>query len=304
MKPIAESELILNSDRSVYHLQLCEGEIADTIITVGDPGRVKEVSKHFDKIELKKQNREFITHTGLIGKKRISVVSTGIGPDNIDIVLTEIDALVNVDLKTRIIRKEKKSLRIIRIGTSGALQADIPVDSFVAASYGLSLDNLLHFYQPKLSKQEINIANEFSNQVIGDKGDNSKNKIHPMVIASSNDLLKLFSNNESQKLRTRDSVLKTGITVTCPGFYGPQGRVVRNKLAYPTLIDDLNTFHYKNIRITNFEMETSAIYGMARMMGHEALSLNAIVANRVLKQFSKNGHKAVQQLISFVLERI
>ncbi len=289
MKPIAESELILNSDQSVYHLQLCEGEIANTIITVGDPARVKEVSKHFDKIEVRKQHREFVTHTGYIGKKRITVLSTGIGPDNIDIVLTELDALVNIDLKTRLIKKEKKSLHIIRVGTSGALQANVPVDSFIASSYGLSLDNLLHFYQPKFSKIEINIAKEFSKQVL-----NTDSKIHPTVIAASKELLNLFVSQQIQ----------TGITVTCPGFYGPQGRVVRNKLAYPNLIDHLNTFQYKRLRITNFEMETSAIYGMARMMGHEAISLNAIVANRVLKEFTKNGNESVQKLILFTLEKI
>lgn len=296
MKPIAESELILNSDGSVYHLQLREHEIADTIITVGDPSRVKEVSKHFDKIEVKKQNREFVTHTGIIGKKRLTVLSTGIGPDNIDIVLTELDALVNVDLKTRLIRKDKRTLQIIRIGTSGALQADIAVDSFVASSYGLSLDNLLLFYQPKFSKAELNIAVEFSKQVL-----NIDSKIHPQVIAGTNDLLKLFYNHQTE---SQNPKLTTGITVTCPGFYGPQGRVVRNKLAYPNLIDNLNTFQFNKLRITNFEMETSAIYGMARMMGHQALSLNAIVANRVLKKFSKNGHKAVEKLIAFALEKI
>ncbi len=289
MKPIAESELILNSDGSVYHLQLRENEIADTIITVGDPDRVKEVSKHFDKIEVRKKNREFVSHTGYSGKKRITVISTGIGPDNIDIVLTELDALANVDFKTRLIKKEKKVLKIIRIGTSGSLQSDIPVDSFLASSYGLSLDNLLHFYQPKLSNNEINLANEFSKKVL-----TKDSKIHPLVISASKDLMQVFASN----------TVNTGITVTCPGFYGPQGRIVRNKLAYPNLIDNLNTFQFKNLRITNFEMETSAIYGMARMMGHQAISLNAIVANRVLKQFSKNGHKAVQKLIKLALEKI
>lgn len=289
MKPIAESELILNSDGSVYHLQLRENEIADTIITVGDPDRVKEVSKHFDKIEVRKKNREFVSHTGYSGKKRITVISTGIGPDNIDIVLTELDALANVDFKTRLIKKEKKVLKIIRIGTSGSLQSDIPVDSFLASSYGLSLDNLLHFYQPKLSNNEINLANEFSKKVL-----TKDSKIHPLVISASKDLMQVFASDN----------VNTGITVTCPGFYGPQGRIVRNKLAYPNLIDNLNTFQFKNLRITNFEMETSAIYGMARMMGHQAISLNAIVANRVLKQFSKNGHKAVQKLIKLALEKI
>ncbi len=289
MKPIAESELILNSDGSVYHLQLRENEIADTIITVGDPDRVKEVSKHFDKIEVRKKNREFVSHTGYSGKKRITVISTGIGPDNIDIVLTELDALANVDFKTRLIKKEKKVLKIIRIGTSGSLQSDIPVDSFLASSYGLSLDNLLHFYQPKLSNNEINLANEFSKKVL-----TKDSKIHPLVISASKDLMQVFASDN----------VNSGITVTCPGFYGPQGRIVRNKLAYPNLIDNLNTFQFKNLRITNFEMETSAIYGMARMMGHQAISLNAIVANRVLKQFSKNGHKAVQKLIKLALEKI
>ncbi len=289
MKPIADSELILNSDRSVYHLHLHENEIADTVITVGDPDRVKEVSKYFDKIEMKKQNREFVTHTGRIGKKRITVISTGIGPDNIDIVLTELDAAVNVDLKTRMIKPKKKVLQLIRVGTSGALQADIPVDSFVASGFGLSLDNLMNFYQPKISALEKKIAGEFSKQVL-----KTNSTIHPTVIASSPALLKLFSGKN----------ISTGITVTCPGFYGPQGRVVRNKLALPSLIDNLNTFQSGNNRITNFEMETAAIYGMARLMGHEALSLNAIVANRVLKQFSKNGDKAVKTLIKIALEKI
>ncbi len=296
MKPIAESELILNSDRSVYHLKLAEGEIADTIITVGDPERVKEVSKHFDTIEVKKQNREFVTHTGRIGKKRITVISTGIGPDNIDIVFTELDALVNVDLKTRLIQKEKKTLQFIRVGTSGALQADIAVDSFIATSHSLSLDNLLHFYQPNLSKNEKNIASEFSKQVLPDDS-----SIHPMAISASNKLLKLFTGAFPHQTSPK---LRTGITVTCPGFYGPQGRVVRNKLAYPNLINNLSAFQMKKLQVTNFEMETSAIYGLSRLMGHEAISLSAIVANRVLKQFSKNGNKAVNNLIQLTLNKL
>lgn len=300
MKPIAESELILNADRSVYHLKLREDEIADTIITVGDPARVKEVSKHFDKIEVKKQNREFVTHTGVLGKKRITVISTGIGPDNIDIVLTELDALVNVDLKTRTIREKKKSLRIIRVGTSGALQKDIPVDSFVASSFSLGLDNLMHFYQPKFTVQEKKMAEEFSSQVLS-----KDSKIHPTVIAASNELMKLFYAEEKNfRPPTSNFKLTSGITVTCPGFYGPQGRVVRNKLALPNLIDNLNTFQFGKHRITNFEMETSAIYGLSRLMGHEAISLSAIVANRVLKQFSKNGDAAVNSLIKFALKKI
>ena len=281
MKKIAESELIINSRGAVYHLNVRPEELADTIITVGDPSRVGEVSKYFDKIEGKYEHREFITHTGLIGKKRISVVSTGIGPDNIDIVLNELDALANINFETRTINPELRRLKIIRFGTSGSLQAEIPVDSFVASTHGLGIDNLLNFYRQENNDEETAIQQAFIQHTkIG-----THNSI-PYIASAAPSLQKHFVEGYHQ-----------GITVTCPGFYGPQGRVLRLGLQYPELVDQLTTFRYGNHRISNFEMETSAIYGLGKLMNHYCLSLNVIVANRVQKTFSKDGAKAVDALI-------
>ena len=281
MKKIAESELIINSRGAVYHLNVRPEELADTIITVGDPSRVGEVSKYFDKIEGKYEHREFITHTGLIGKKRISVVSTGIGPDNIDIVLNELDALANINFETRTINPELRRLKIIRFGTSGSLQAEIPVDSFVASTHGLGIDNLLNFYRQENNDEEMAIQQAFIQHTkIG-----THNSI-PYIASAAPSLQKHFVEGYHQ-----------GITVTCPGFYGPQGRVLRLGLQYPELVDQLTTFRYGNHRISNFEMETSAIYGLGKLMNHYCLSLNVIVANRVQKTFSKDGAKAVDALI-------
>jgi len=281
MKKIAESELIINSRGAVYHLNVRPEELADTIITVGDPSRVGEVSKYFDKIEGKYEHREFITHTGLIGKKRISVVSTGIGPDNIDIVLNELDALANINFETRSINPELRRLKIIRFGTSGSLQAEIPVDSFVASTHGLGIDNLLNFYRQENNDEEMAIQQAFIQHTkIG-----THNSI-PYIASAAPSLQKHFVEGYHQ-----------GITVTCPGFYGPQGRVLRLGLQYPELVDQLTTFRYGNHRISNFEMETSAIYGLGKLMNHYCLSLNVIVANRVQKTFSKDGAKAVDALI-------
>jgi uridine phosphorylase len=227
MAKIAESELILNKRGAIYHLNVRPEELAATIITVGDPGRVKAVSKHFDAVEYESEHREFITHTGRIGNKRLSVVSTGIGPDNIDIVINELDALVNIDFETRMIKSQLSHLNIIRLGTSGSLQEDIPVDSY-----------------------------------------------------------------------------HHGISVTCPGFYGPQGRVLRLGLTNPDLIDRLTQFSFGPHRITNFEMETSAIYGLGKLLGHQCLSISAIVANRIKKEFSKNAEAAVDTMIKKSLEII
>lgn len=287
MNRIAESELIINSRGAVYHLNVRPEELADTIITVGDPDRVAQVSKYFDAVEGKYQHREFITHTGRIGKKRISVVSTGIGPDNIDIVLNELDALANIDFNTRTIQPALKSLQIIRIGTSGALQADIDVDSWVASSHGLGLDNLLNFYRRETTVEEDDILQQFiAHTQIG-------STTNPYMFSAGTSLLKHFVKGYHQ-----------GITVTCPGFYGPQGRVLRLGLTQPQLIDRLTEFQYGPYRITNFEMETSAIYGLGKLLGHSCLSLNAIVANRVKKTFSKDGAAAVDQLIQNSLEII
>lgn len=281
MSRIAESELIINPRGAVYHLDLRPDEVAGTVITVGDPDRVREVSKYFDKIEVQRQHREFVSHTGYIGKKRITVLSSGIGPDNIDIVINELDALVNIDFETREIKKELRSINIIRIGTSGSLQEDIPVDSFVASTHGLGVDNLLNFYRHEHNEQEKELLQSFitHTQIHGQIGD-------PYITSGAASLIKHFVTNFHQ-----------GITVTCPGFYGPQGRILRLGIRNPELINRLTDFRFGQHRITNFEMETSAIYGLGKLLGHHCLAVNAIVANRVKKEFSKDGKAAVENLI-------
>jgi uridine phosphorylase len=288
MNRIAESELIINNRGAIYHLDCRPEEIANTIITVGDPDRVAAVSKHFDKIEYKNQHREFVTHTGYVGSKRISCVSTGIGTDNIDIVLNELDALVNIDFTTRQIKDQLTHLNIIRIGTSGSLQKNIPVDSYVASSHGLGIDNLLNFYLLHNNNEEEQLVQQFITQT------QLHNKFaHPYISGASASLLKHFVEG-----------FHNGITVTCPGFYGPQGRVLRMGLANATLIDNLTTFTFGNHRITNFEMETAGIYGIGKILGHQCLSLSAIVANRITKEFSKDGNATVEALIKKSLEII
>ncbi len=280
-QPIGASELIITAKGTIYHLDLHPDQLADTIITVGDPDRVGAVSRYFDEIEHRAQHREFVTHTGRIGHKRISVVSTGIGPDNIDIVLNELDALVNIDFDTRTIRDEKKALSVIRLGTSGSLQADIPVDSFVVSSFAIGMDNLMHYYQHDYNPDEQFMLTEFE-QHIGNNG----RKLAPYIAEGSIRLRKHFTER-----------YHTGITVTCPGFYGPQGRVLRAPVAMPGLIDALTAFGSRDHRITNFEMETSAIYGLGRLLGHHCLSISTIVANRIQKTFSSDGVAAVDSMI-------
>lgn len=281
MSRIAESELIINPRGAVYHLDLRPEEIADTVITVGDPDRVREVSKYFDSIEVQAQHREFITHTGRVGNKRLTVLSSGIGPDNIDIVLNELDALANIDFETRQIKAKLKALNIIRLGTSGSLQADIPVDSFVASTHGLGVDNLLHFYRLEQNEEENLLLQSFvTHTQLHGLG------ISPYISGSAPSLLKHFVTGFHQ-----------GITVTCPGFYGPQGRILRLGVRNPDLISRLTDFRFGPHRISNFEMETSAIYGLGRLLGHNCLALNAIVANRVQQTFSKDGKAAVENLI-------
>lgn len=285
MPRIAESEMILNSRGAIYHLNLKPDEIGSTIFLVGDPDRVKEVSKHFDKIEYKGEYREFITHTGLIGKKRVSVLSTGIGTDNIDIAINEMDALVNIDFTTREIKPTTTSLNFIRIGTSGALQPEIPVDNFIASTHGLGIDNLLNFYRIEQNDEEKQLLHSFvtSTQLHSQIG-------YPYIAGASASLIKHFVKDFYQ-----------GITVTCPGFYGPQGRILRLGVSNPELINRLTQFRFGQHRITNFEMETSAIYGLSKLLGHNCLSLNAVIANRVRKEFSKDGKAAVENLIVKVL---
>jgi len=283
--PIKESELILNPDGSVYHLNLKPEHIASTIIFVGDQDRVAKISKHFDAIEFETQKREFKTHTGTYKGKRLTVMSTGIGPDNIDIVMNELDALVNIDLETREVKKDLKSLNIIRVGTSGSLQGDVPVDSFVLSTHGLDLNGMLHFYQidpicnPEIEDAFISHTNWH------------KDKARPVIIGNSKKLENLLDGPKVYK----------GVTATAGGFYGPQGRVLRLPLFDDEMNAKMDSFNYNDIKITNFEMETSVIYGLAKLLGHHACSLNAIIANRPNGTFSKDPKKAVEELIKYTL---
>jgi uridine phosphorylase len=280
-QPIGASELIINPRGAVYHLDLRPEELADTIITVGDPDRVAHVSQYFDHIEHRSAHREFITHTGFIGSKRISVMSTGIGPDNIDIALNEVDALVNIDFETSCINDIKKSVSVIRLGTCGSLQGEVGVDQLVAGTHGLGVDNLLHFYQPNNNPEELAILAAFEQHT-----NIQAHHIKPYISSASAGLLKHFTEGYNH-----------GITVTCPGFYGPQGRILRLPLKMPNLVDQMTSFRFGNHHIANFEMETSAIYGLCNLLGHQCLSINVIVANRVKKEFSKDGAKAIDHMI-------
>jgi len=281
MQAIGASELIINDRGAIYHLNVRPEEIADTIITVGDPERVASVSKYFDRVEHKLAHREFITHTGYIGQKRISVLSTGIGPDNIDIALNEIDALVNIDFAARTINDQKKSVSIIRMGTCGSLQGEVGVNELVAGTHGLGIDNVLHFYERENNEEEVAILAAFDEHT-----KISAHKIQPYIATASANLIKHFTEGYSH-----------GITVTCPGFYGPQGRILRLPLKMPNLVDQMTSFKYGQHRIANFEMETSAIYGLCNLLGHQCLSINVIIANRVKKEYSKDMGKAVDHMI-------
>ena len=285
MSRISESELILTKDGSIYHLNLKPEHIADTVIAVGDPSRVYAISQHFDKIDFEMNKREFITHVGKYKGKRITVISTGMGTDNIEIFMTELDALVNIDFKTREVKKEKRKLNIIRIGTSGSIQEDIPVGSFVASEYGLGLDTLNYFYNFKQTPKELQLVEDIQNTTgLG---------FTPYLSKCSSKLMKQFGFD-----------MIKGNTITSPGFYAPQGRKIRIPVKLPNLVRDLTQFHKDGFWLTNFEMETAAYYGLAKMMGHEMLSLNAIIANRVKEEFSKNYTKVVDDLIKVTLDRI
>jgi len=285
---IQNSELILNPDGSVYHLNLKPEHIANDIIFVGDQNRVEKITQFFDSIEFSAQKREFKTQTGLYKGKRITVMSTGIGPDNIDIVINELDALVNIDLLTRKPKETLTSLNIIRIGTSGSLQKDIPVDSFVLSKYGLGLDNMLRSYR---IEQVSNTAMEDA-FVIHTNWDIKKGK--PYVISCSNKLEKIIESERMHK----------GITATAGGFYGPQGRVLRLEVQDSELNSKMDDFTFNQHRITNLEMETAAIYGLSALLGHNALSLNAIIANRATGTFSEDPYKAVDALIAYTLGKL
>lgn len=282
---ILESELLINKDGSIYHLNLKPKDIAETIITVGDPGRVYKISKHFDVLDFEMHFREFITHTGRYKGKRITVISTGMGTDNIEIVLTELDALVNIDLKNRVVKKNKRKLKIIRLGTSGSLQEDIPVGSFLVSEYAIGFDMLMQFYTLEQTDFENSISDSVFQKV--------NLPLRPYCVKGS-DLL-----NEQLGF---DMI--QGNTVTCPGFYAPQGRRIRLDIKLKDFMEELNYFHHNNFWLTNFDMETAAYYALGRLFGHEIISLNAIIANRISQTFLENSEKVIDKLIVKVLERV
>ncbi len=285
---IPESELILRPDGAIYHLNLHPEQIADDIILVGDPGRVAVVSNFFDRIELTQQNREIHTHTGYIGQKRITVMSTGMGTDNQDIVINELDALVNIDLKERQLKDTHHSLRLYRLGTSGALQADLPVDSMLASTHGIGLDGMLWFYKEATQVVDTNLTQSLKTYMQW-----PAILPQPYVVPGSEHLLNTVAKDFTK-----------GMTATAPGFYGPQGRILRMPLAYPNFNEQMRGFKHNDHRITNFEMETSALYGMSAILGHQALTVCAIIANRYTKSYSADYKKTVKVLIEKVLGNI
>ena len=286
---IASSELIINPDGSIFHLHLKPGEIADTILLVGDPGRADMIARFFDSIEVKKENREFVSRTGTYHGKRITVLATGIGTDNIDIVVTELDALVNVDFTTREIKPEKKSLNLIRIGTSGSLQPDIPIGAFVISKKSIGFDGLLNFYAHRDNVSDLDFETYFMNATRW-----NQSLASPYVVDCSEELHQLIAGNDTVD----------GINISAPGFYGPQGRVVRLSLADPLLNEKIEKFSYNGQRITNYEMESSAIYGLSLLLGHKALTICTIIANRVNLKANETYKDAMEVLIKLVLNRI
>ena len=288
MEKIATSELIINPDGSIYHLHLRPQDIADTILLVGDPGRVEMISKHFSSIDVKIMNREFCTHTGYYNGKRITALSTGIGTDNIDIVLNELDALVNIDFETRMLKDTHKSLNLIRLGTSGALQGYVEVDSFLVSEKAIGFDGLLNFYAQRNEIAELEFEQTFIDFVNW-----NKNLPSPYVVSASNELL--------AKLKGNNTV---GVTISAPGFYGPQGRILRLPIIDPDINDKIEKFEYKNYKITNYEMESSALFGLSKLLGHHALTICVIIANRVNKSFSKDYKPKVAELIQYTLDKL
>ncbi len=283
MTNLSASELILNPDGSVYHLHLVPQEVAPIVIFVGDPERVDKVSKYFDRVEVKHRHREFFCHTGYIGSTRLSVISTGIGTDNIDIVMNELDALVNIDFETRTPKEKHTTLSIIRLGTSGSLQKHIDVDSLLISEYAIGLDGLLNFYDYKSDESLLETI---------------KNQVNELWDISH------FYTSKRSLLLSDESGFEKGITLTCPGFYAPQNRSLRIESKLNSMFDALTAIKWNNLHLSNMEMETAGIYGMATMLGHNAISVNAILANRATHQFSTNPEKTVEGMIKKVLEMI
>lgn len=282
------SELILNPDGSIYHLALRPEQLGDIVLVVGDPGRVAMISAHFDGIDHRTQNREFIAHTGTCRGRRITALATGIGTDNIDIVLNELDALVNIDLEKRTPRPSPRSLIIVRLGTCGALQEDIPVDSFVVSHTGLGLDNVMHYYAHEQTPAEARLWQAFMG--VTDWPDNLP---APYVAAGDEELVRLLGQGNH-----------VGITATAGGFYAPQGRQLRGIPSVDGLNERLTDFRHEDLRITNYEMETSALYGLSSLLGHRACTICAVVANRLRREYSKDHHAAIERMIALVLDRV
>jgi len=285
MKFFSEADLILNKDGSVYHLNLKPENVADNIIIVGDPGRVHRISKHFDTIDFEMNKSEFITHTGIYKNKRITVMSTGMGVDNIEIAMIELDALFNIDLKKRTPKEDKKSFNIIRIGTSGSIQEDLSVGSEVMSDYGIGMDNLMLYYNLDQTDFELEIGIKLQKEL---------HLPFPPYVVKGSEILK-------EKL---GEGLTEGNTVTSPGFYASQGRQLRINVRNPKFLDQITYFNHNGFWLTNFEMETSMLYAFARLLGHQALSINAILGNRIKGTFSENPYKTIDSIIIKVLDRI
>ncbi|MAE86813.1 MAG: phosphorylase [Flammeovirgaceae bacterium] len=285
MPKISETDLIINPDGSVYHLNLKPEHVSEKIITVGDPSRVHRISSHFDNVDFEMNKREFITHTGMYKGKRLTVISTGMGTDNVEILMNELDALFNIDLKTREVKEKPTSLKIVRIGTSGSIQEDMRLGTHVMSEYGIGMDPMMHFYEFEMGTFEKEIAKSLQ-KAIG-------LPYSPYVVKGSEELIELFKD-----------LMTPGNTLTCHGFYGPQGRTLRVPIKYPDLVDKLTYFHHNDFWISNLEMETAGYYGLAKVLGHEMISLNAIIANRVRNRFSKDPNKVIDSLIKKVLDRI
>ena len=282
---ISPTDLIINPDGTIYHLNLHPENIADIIIAVGDPDRVKFVSQYFDSIELQVSKREFVTHTGYLNGKRLSVISSGIGTDNVEILMNELDALVNIDFNTLEVKPEHKTLNIIRLGTSGSLQGSIPVNSFVVSKLGIGLDALGFFYETKPNEIVEKIKKDFELEFM------------PYCNPAGNDLFQLFTQNTSDNWFT-------GATVTCPGFYAPQGRTLRYNPKIERLLHKMNQFFHDGITLMNLEMETAGYYLMSKILGHEVLSISAILANRMTNEFSQQADKQVDSLIRSALKKL
>ena len=287
-QPIPASQLVLNNEGTIYHLNLHPDQLADNVIMVGDPGRVDMIASFFDKIEVERQNRELVTRTGWFNGKRITVLSTGMGTDNLDIVMNELDALANIDLKTRMPKETHRSLNLIRIGTCGALQPDIEPGNNVATRYAIGLDGLLYFYEKHKEVNEIAMRDAFINQM-----DYPNDLPMPYVVEGSKVLFDKLAEGYYQ-----------GVTATAPGFYGPQGRTLRMHLTYPENNSKIENFEYQGWRVCNFEMESSALYGLGKMMGHNCLTVCVVIANRVTEKFTTDYHPYVRKLVENTLVRL